>query len=219
MRKVLYWSQGELVLLTSTAAEDTLGEFLVRRGVLAPDRAAQLTGSDPTGVVSRFHEAGILELSWRQTLLREWVATLFVPLFSLDEGTAAFTEDEAIPPDQRVFLQSTAALVLEGVRAITNGLVLRRSVGDLKREITWAHDSRYNVDTVPLNDAERNVATQLGTEPQTIESFLKQFASDSVTAAKVVIGLLAIGIYGIVEFRAQQHAPASFDDLQRDLEL
>lgn len=219
IRKVLYWSQGELVLITSTSPEDSLADFLVRRGVLAPDRAAQLASGEPADVVSRFHEAGMLELSWRQTLLREWIATLFVPLFSLDEGTAAFTDDEAIAPDKRVFLQSTAALALEGVRSITNGLVLRRSLGDLKREITWAHNSRYNIDLVPLAEPERSIATQLGTEPQPIEGFLKHFTADSVTAAKVVIGLLATGIYSVVEIRAATPPPASFDDLQRDLEM
>jgi tetratricopeptide (TPR) repeat protein len=220
LRKILYWSQGELVLVTSNAPEDSLADFLVRRGVLAPDRAAQIASGDPIDVVSHFHEAGILELSWRQTLLREWVATLFVPLFSLDEGTAAFTDDEAIAPEKRVFLQSTAAIVLEGIRSITNGLVLRRSLGDLKREITWAHDTRYNIDSIPLTDPERNIASQLGTAPQTIESFLKQFTADSVTAAKVVIGLMAIGVYTAVEFKNDtQPATASFDEMQRDLEL
>lgn len=220
LRKVLHWSQGELVLIASMSSEDSLSEFLVRRGVINADRAAQIGSGDQIDVVSNFHEAGILELSWRQTLLREWLATLFVPLFSLDEGTAAFTDDEAIPPDKRVFLQSTAALVLEGIRAITNGLVLRRSLGDLKREITWAHDSRYNIDSIPLTDAERNIASQLGNDPQTIEAFLKQFTTESVTAAKVVIGLMAIGVYSAVEHKSEaQPAIANFDEMQRDLEL
>ncbi|HEY8713435.1 MAG TPA: tetratricopeptide repeat protein [Thermoanaerobaculia bacterium] len=219
MRKVLYWSQGELVLITSTAPEDSLGDFLVRRGVIAPDRAMQMVSEDPTEVVSKFHEAGMLELSWRQTLLREWVATQFVPLFSLDEGTCLFTEDTAIEPERRVFLQSTGALVLEGVRAITNGLVLRRSLGDLKREIAWARDSRFNVDAIPLTDGERKIAMQVANEPQTIESFLKHFTTDSVTAAKVVIGMLALGLYAIVEFRSAPQPQVSFDDMQRDLEL
>ena len=61
----------------------------------------------------------------RQTLLREWTTALFIPLFSLDEGTAAFTEDTAIDPDKRVFLQSTAALVLEGIRAGARGFMLK----------------------------------------------------------------------------------------------
>lgn len=219
MRRVLYWSQGELVLITSTTPEDSLGDFLVRRGVITPDRAMQMVSEDPTEIVSKFHEAGMLELSWRQTLLREWVATQFVPLFSLDEGTCLYTEDTAIEPERRVFLQSTGALVLEGVRAITNGLVLRRSLGDLKREIAWGRDSRFNVDAIPLTDGERKIAMQLTNEPLTIESFLKHFTTDSVTAAKVVIGMLALGLYAIVEFRSAPQPQVSFDDMQRDLEL
>lgn len=218
VRKVLYWSQGELVLVTSAVSEDSLTDFLVRRGVVTSEKAAPLTGADPTEVVSRFHEAGLLELSWRQTLLREWVAAQFLPLFSLEEGTAAFTEDTAIEPEKRVFLQSTAALVLDGIRSITNGLVLRRSLGDLKRNIGHAKDSRFSIDAVPLNDNERRIATSLETA-ESIETFLKRFTSDSVAAAKVVIGMLSLGLFAIVENRADTPAPVSFDDMQRDLEM
>jgi len=219
VRKVLHWSQGELVLVTSASPEDALADFLVRRGVITPDRATQIVAEDPTNAVARFHESGLLELAWRQTLLREWTTSLFIPLFSLDEGTAAFTEDTAIDPDKRVFLQSTAALVLEGIRAITNGLVLRRSLGDLKREIAPGASTRFNMDTIPLTDAERQIAVSLDQQPQTIEAFLKHFSHDSVVAAKVVIGMLTLGLFQIVEMR-QQAAPAvSFDEMQRDLEL
>ena len=218
VRKVLYWSQGELVLITSAAPEDSLADFVVRRGVLSSDRAMQMVSNDPTTAVAKFHESGLLELAWRQTLLREWTTSLFIPLFSLDEGTAAFTEDTAIDPDKRVFLQSTAALVLEGIRSITNGLVLRRSLGDLKREIGAGSSSRFNIDTIPLTEVERNVAGAL-VQPQTIEAFLKHFSHDSVTAAKVVIGMMTLGLFSIVEVRAQAAAPISFDEMQRDLEL
>ena len=218
IRKVLHWSQGELVLVTSATAEDSLADFLVRRGIVTADRAALVVADDPTTAVAKFHESGLLELAWRQTLLREWTTSLFIPLFSLDEGTAAFTEDAAIDPDKRVFLQSTAALILEGIRSITNGLVLRRSLGDLKREIEPAHSSRFNLDTIPLTEVERQIALAL-TQPQTIEAFLKHFSHDSVTAAKVVIGMLTLGLFGIVEIRAQAAAPVSFDEMQRDLEL
>lgn len=219
LRKVLFWSQGELVLITSTAPEDSLGDFLVRRGVIPTDRAAQMTSEDPTEVVAKFHEAGLLELSWRQTLLREWLATQFVPLFSLDEGTSLFTEDAPIEPERRVFLQSTGALVLEGVRAITNGLVLRRSLGDLKRDITWGRNSRFNLDSIPLTEPERAIAMKLGDAPESIEAFLKHFTADSVTAAKVVIAMLALALYEIVEVRNEAPQQVNFDDMQRDLEL
>ena len=218
LRKVLYWSQGELVLATSVLPEDSLADFLARRGSIPPEKAAEIRTNDPTEAVSRFHEAGALDLSWRQTLLREWLAAQFIPLFSLDEGTSAFTEDQAIEPEKRVFLQSTAVLVLEGVRSITNGLVLRRSLGDLKREIAPSKASRFNIEQIPLTEGERKIAAALQ-EPATIESFLKQFTSDSVTAAKVVITMLTLGIFVNVEYRSQPQQTTSFDDMQRDLEL
>ncbi|HUP47088.1 MAG TPA: tetratricopeptide repeat protein [Thermoanaerobaculia bacterium] len=217
-RKVLYWSQGELVLVTSASPTDSLADFLVRRGIVPTERAAELVTPDPTDAVARFHEAGMLELSWRQTLLREWVAAQFIPLFSLDEGTAAFTEDAALEPEKRVFLQSTAAQVIEGVRSITNGLVLRRSLGELKRDIGPAKNSRFSLDTVPLTDGERKIAGALQ-QPESIEVFLKHFASDSVTAAKVVISMLILGLFSIVESRVEPAMAISFDDMQRDLEL
>ena len=218
IRKVLYWSQGELVLITSASPDDALSDFLVRRGVVPADRAAALVTTDPTDAVSRFHESGLLELSWRQTLLREWIAAQFLPLFGLDEGTAAFTEDAALEPEKRVFLQSTAAQVIDGIRSITNGLVLRRSLGDLKREIGLARNSRFSLDSVPLAEPERRIASAL-TAPQTIESFLKQFTSDSVTAAKVVIAMLVLGVFAVVEARETPVSAVSMDDMQRDLEL
>jgi tetratricopeptide (TPR) repeat protein len=219
LRKELYWSQGELVLSTSAAPEDSLSDFLVRRGIITPHQAMTIADGPPTEAVAAFHEAGVRDLSSRQTLLREWLASQFVPLFSLDEGTAAFSEDSAIDPDKRVFLQSTAALVLEGIRAISNGLVLRRSLGDIKREIAPPRESRYSLDTIPLNETERRIAASLAT-PLTIETFLKQFPSDSLTAAKVVIGMLTLGLFEIVDREARQAQDMTdAASMQRDLEL
>lgn len=217
IRKVLYWSQGELVMAASSAPEDSLGDFLVRRGAVQADRAAVLFGEDANDIVARVHESGMLDLSSRQSLLREWLAAQFVPLFSLDEGTAAFTDDDPLPPEKRIFVQSTAALLIEGVRAITNGLVLRRSIGDLKREIEISRASRYSIEALPLTEQERTIASAL-TQPATIETFLKRFASQSVNVAKVVISMLALGVYAIVQERVA--APVNdMADMQRDLEL
>jgi tetratricopeptide (TPR) repeat protein len=218
LRKVLYWSQGELVMAASTAPEDALGEFLVRRGALPADRAHELFGTDPNDVVARVHESGVLDLSTRQTLLREWLTSQFIPLFSLDEGTAAFTDDDPLAPDKRVFLQSTAAVLMDGVRSITNGLVLRRTIGDLKRQIQLARNSRFTLESLPLTEQERQIAASL-TEPTPIEVFLKRFATQSVAVAKVVIAMLALGVFTEIEERVQNASTADLADMQRDLEL
>ncbi len=217
LRKVLYWSQGELVMAASGDPADSLGHFLVRRGAVPADRAQQLFGDDANDVVARVHESGLLDLSTRQTLLREWLTAQFLPLFSLDEGTAAFTDDDPLPPEKRIFLQSTAALLVEGIRTITNGLVLRRSLGELKREIQLARNSRFSIESLPLTEQERTIAASL-TEPVSIEMFLKR-SPHSVAVAKVVIAMLALGVFTIVEERAAAEPNTDFADMQRDLEL
>ena len=80
LRKVLYWSHGELIMAASTDPADSLGEFLVRKGLVSADRAAQLFGDDANDVVARVHESGLADLSTRQTLLREWLTAQFLPL-------------------------------------------------------------------------------------------------------------------------------------------
>ncbi|HEX3579828.1 MAG TPA: tetratricopeptide repeat protein [Thermoanaerobaculia bacterium] len=217
LRRNLYWAQGELALITSAAPEDSLADFLVRRGVMAADRALPLAAADPLEAAARFHESGLLDMSSRQTLLREWMTSLFVPLFSLDEGTAAFTDVEAIEPEKRVFLQSMPAVMLDGIRGITNGLVLRRSLGDLKRTIEPDDSAAVSLDAVPLTDAERKIAEALN-EPQSIETFLKQFTSDSVTAARVVIAMLTLGVFSVVTL-TRTVAAIDDSDMHRDLEL
>src|SRR5258708_38542103 len=218
LRKELYWSQGELVLATSSAPEASWAPFLFVRGVLTAERATQLSRGDGTEAVALFHESGVLELSLRQTILREWLTSQFVPLFSLDEGTAAFTEESAIEPEKRVFLQSTPALVLEGIRSITNGLVLRRSLGDLKREIAMAGDSRFDIDAIPLTEGERHIALTLD-HPMTIEAFLKRFPNESVLAARVGIAMLTLGLYAEIAYDARPNDVAHTDAMLRDLEL
>ncbi len=218
LRKTLYFSQGELILSVSASADDSLGDFLVSRGVMNAERAQELFGDDPNDAVDKLHEAGLLDLSTRQTLLREWLTSQVLPLFSLDEGTAAFTEDEAIAPEKRVFLQSIASLVIEGVRSITNGLVLRRSLGDLKRMIHVARDSRFPIEALALTEQERRIVQSL-TEPTPIEVFLRRFSAQSVMVAKVVISMLALGVFAPYEERAASPAMMDAADMQRDLEL
>lgn len=216
LRRVLYWSQGELVMSASPEPADSLGDFMVRRGALTGERAVEIFGDDPFDAVSRLHEAGLLDLSSRQTMMREWLTAQFVPLFSLDEGTAAFSEDEPISPDRRIFLPSTAGLIADAIRSITNGLVLRRSLGDLKRVIRIAREQHHAIDHLPLSDPERAIAASL-TEPETIEAFLKRYASQSGQAAKIIVAMLALGVYTVVEERVMPDVDAG--EMQRDMEL
>jgi hypothetical protein len=216
LRRVLYWAQGELVFSVATNQEDSLGEFLLKKRAITPEQATQLS-NDAMMVAARVHESGLLDLSKRQALLREWLAGHFIPLFSLDSGTCAFAEEEALPPEQRIFLASTAALIVEGVRSISNGLVLRNCLGSLGRVIEIDRDSRYPIERLPLSDEERAIASSLD-EPMSIEDFLKRHHEVSMTVARIVIAMMALGTYTTVRERRMAAAPdAAF--LQRDMEI
>lgn len=217
-RKMLFWSLGELVMVGSDAPEDSLADLLVRRGMLGPEGGQTLAEASAQDLVLRFHDLELTNPGSRQSLLREWVTGVVVPLFSLETGTAAFTPEEALEPEQRIFL-STPAVVLDGVRDITNGLVLRRSLGDIKREIIQAGEPRYSLDRLPLQESERKIAESLD-QPKTIEVFLREFAGDSLTSARVAIAMLTLGVYVPVETKAPAAASGEDEEqMQKDLQL
>jgi tetratricopeptide (TPR) repeat protein len=74
-----------------------------------------------------------------------------------------------------------------------------------------------SIDTIPLNDAERQIAQSLH-GPQSIEAFLKGSGADTVSAARVVIAMLALGVFAFVDYSRQQQQMTD-GDMQRDLEL
>jgi len=217
-RKVLYWSNGELVMAASSNPEESLGRFLERKGHITAAQSEALTSQDATEVVGKFHEMGGFDLSGRQSILREWMSSLFTPLFSLDVGTTAFTMSSPIDPEKRIFLPSTGAIVLEGVRSISNGLVIRRSLGDVKRQIETDREGGNQIDSLPLTPAEYKIAAALKKQ-SSIDAFLKHFPSESLLAGKTVIAMMTLGVFKVVDEKPVASRAGEIDATQRDLAL
>lgn len=217
-RWTIAWAQGELAMIIPGDPAQSFWEFLVARKVIGAEQAASLRQTDPHEIVPTFQSLGLLDAMKRQSLLREWMRILFIPLFSFDEGTAAFNAEEAIEPSLRILLQSTSPLIVEGIRAISNGLVLRHAVGDLKRIVAIDSDASYSIETLPLTDGEMRIASSIK-QPEAVESILKRFSTDSQTAAKVVIMLTTLGVLHEPTETSAATATTAQDDPQRDLEL
>lgn len=213
-RTVLYWANGELVFATTHDVEDSLVSFLVRKNVIDGATAAQIAAGGAEEEASRFQEVPIDDPSRRQPLMREWLMTLVLPLFSLEEGTAAFSADAPLDPMKRIFLPSMPAFVLEGVRSILSGLILRRALGDLSREIVRASNSPFSLEMLPLTASESAVVSALS-QPMKIEDLLKKFAQDSGSAARTVIALMALGIFTIYDRKSA--ASQEEEDTMKDL--
>ena len=217
-RTDLYWSQGDLVLATTSPGERSLASFLVKHGHIAPEASKGLEVRDPADIAVRFFESGLLPAERVGPLLRAWIASIVAPLFSLEEGTSAWEEGMAIEPERRVFIPSPAAIILEGIRGITSGLALKRSLGDTTRRIRMARDPRFTLDTIPILDEERRIALGLD-EPKTIGELLKQFPRESALAARVAIEMLTLGIFEIEHPDHEHETTEEMERSERDLAI
>lgn len=198
VRRDLYWSQGELVLITTSSPAESLSGFLVYKKLITTEQAKALHEGDPLEIVPRFYEGGVVDIPQKQSLLRDWMLALSMSLFSLDEGTAVFEDDTALDPEKRIFLPSMPSFVLMGVRSIANGLVIRRSLGELMRDIALPTNLPWDFDLLPLTPDERTIAMSLD-DRETIEGFLKRHHDRSSLAARVVISMMTIGLFEVVE--------------------
>jgi len=216
-RTELHWSLGDLVLAVSSQPDNSLAAFLLRREIIAAEKAADLVPAEPTDVAELMFETSLVDDSLKQSLLREWTASILVPVFSLMEGTVAFESGDAIAPEKRVFIPSTAGLILEGLRSITNGLALKKALGDTARVIRRARESRFSITNIPLTKDETRIARGLE-EPMPIAELLKKFPGESALAARTIIAMMTLGAF---EEHTEEETVATddIDQSERDLEL
>jgi tetratricopeptide (TPR) repeat protein len=218
VRKVTWWVDGELVLVSSNSLHDSIGSYLFRRRLINDIQALQMTPEDWADSVRLIHETDA-PLRNKDALLREWATGLALPLFSFTDGSAIFEDQPPLAPDKRIPIRSMPAFVLEGVRSIRDGLVLRRSLGDLRRKVQPARAPLYDVQSLPLTGDERAVTVALR-EEEVLEAFLKRLSGDVTTVARMVILMLALGsIVPASESRPEVSAADADQDPQRDLML
>jgi tetratricopeptide (TPR) repeat protein len=216
-RKEFYWVEGELVLVTSNSIHESLGAYLFRRHLVNDEHALQLTPADWTETVRVFHETDTVVRN-KDALLREWVVALSLPLFSWIDGTAVFEETLPLAEERRVMMRSTSAFMLEGIRSIRNGLVLRRCLGDLQREIEPTRAPLFDIHSLPLTPAERSVVVALRQAEQ-LEAFIRRMPGESATVARMVILMLTLGLFVTAEPRSADAVSHPDSDPQRDLML
>lgn len=214
-RRLIHWAYGDLVLVEPDREDEMLGNFLTKKGLISADDAKQLADIGTQNVALHFSEVDMVPASIRHSILREWISTVFSGLFSLDSGTAAFDESDPLEPEQRVFL-STPALVLEGVRSIQSGLVLRSSLGDLKREVEPAADSPFDIQTMPFTEEEFQVIESLE-KPAPLQEVLKSSGVSSIVASRTAIAMFTFGLWTTVERRMV--AESHFNTTERDMQI
>lgn len=217
-RTSLDWANGELALVRPADEGRSLGAWLFHKGLVDEPTGRRIAAFPAIDVVPLFHDLALFEPSQRNAYLREWTRALILPLFSLATGTAAFEDSEALDPDKRVFFQSPAPLVVDGIRAIASGLIIRNALGDVKRMVEPDADPWWPVEELPLAEREREIAYSV-TSPRAVEDILRDAGADQLIAAKTVLMLTTLGTWGWTSAeRVQTRQPAG-DDPTADLQL
>lgn len=123
-KRIFLWG-GEVIFGTSTEREDSLGEFLVRRGTISRedhDRTVPLllaaAGTKRHGEV--LLEVGLVTAETLQEAVAEQVRSIVFSVFPWDEGTVTFQVGQ-YRTDEIIRLNlPTRRTVLEGVRSIVD---------------------------------------------------------------------------------------------------
>lgn len=214
-KRRIHWALGEIALIESDIEVETLPVFLRNKGVIDDLQHEALDHFDSLNVALQFTESDLVDSTQRLLVLRDWISSAVLPLFSLEQGTSTFVEGDPLPPEQRV-LVSTTSVVIEGIRSIQSGLILRNALGDLSRVVEPSSDPPFRIESLPLTDAELEIADKLE-EKQTLQQFLREFPKGSTLATRTVIALLTFGIIRVASDRSEE--TRAYDDTEHDMAI
>lgn len=214
-RRRVHWAYGDIGLVESSRENEQLPAYLRQHDLIDDAQAAQLAEFAPTDVALHFSESDTIQLKNPLSHLREWIRNLFIPLFSLEQGTVTFEDSEPLPHEKRAMMPTTA-LVMDGIRSIQSGLILRNALGDISQRIEPAPDPPFGLESLPLTIQEREAIEKLD-ESKTVQEFLRNFPKGSTVAARSVIAMTTFGIFRVRS--APQKTQTSFDETERDLSI
>lgn len=131
--KRIYFRKGSMIFANSDVESDRLGEFLIRQGVI--DRTAFEKATETMKDTGHRFGRTVVELGHctaedMEQRVVEQIEAIIYSLFDWDTGEYRFEQHEN-PVDEDIILNlSTADIILEGSRRISDIDKVRRAVGD-----------------------------------------------------------------------------------------
>ncbi len=191
--------RGHIVNARTNRMQDRLGEILVRHGRLSEEdlaRATEVVIRDKRRLGEVLVDLGLLDQSGLENAVALRVREMLAKVFTWDEGTFRFEEEEDAPGELTLRL-STGELILEAVRAIRDPDVVRYALGDMSRVLALSSDPLLRFQQLPLSPNDGFVLSRVdGTlSAREIEKLIPLPAED------VCRSLLALLSTGILEYR------------------
>lgn len=198
--------RGHIVNARTNRMQDRLGEILVRHGRLSEEdlgRATEVVIRDKKRLGEVLVELGLLDQSGLENAVALRVREMLAKVFTWDEGTFRFEEEEDAPGELTLRL-STGELILEAVRAIRDPDVVRYALGDMSRVLALSSDPLLRFQQLPLSPSDGFVLSRVdGTlSAREIEKLIPLPAED---VCRSLLTLLSTGILEYLPDSAPAH--------------
>jgi type IV pilus assembly protein PilB len=195
IQKRIYFKQGSILRAESNQDKDRLGQALVRRNLISPwDLEVALSqlkdNSKRLGEVL-LGMAALKEPVLNNTLVSQTRDIIF-SMVDWEEGEYVAEQYEI--PDEVPFDQLfTPEIILQGVRRISNIVVLLRPLGELRSNLRLAPDYLERIRKIMLLTEEKSVLALLH-RPSTLKDLLKTSGMEKTTVYRAVAALLSVGV-------------------------
>ena len=130
--RTLHWEAGEIVFARSNSVRDSLGNFLVRKGILTPEQnAASASKIDETTrhgkVLVRMGFISADQLLWA---VKQQVLEIIYALFHWRSGFFEFVEGDSDSKEKITLSMSTTKIVMEGIHRLDEWGKIRATFPD-----------------------------------------------------------------------------------------
>jgi tetratricopeptide (TPR) repeat protein len=203
--------RGHIVNARTNVLEERLGEILVRHGRLSQEdleRATEVVIREKRRLGEVLVELGMLDQTGLEDAVALRVREMLAKVFTWDEGTYRFEEDEEEAPGELTLRLSTGELILEAVRAIRDPDVVRYALGDIDRTLALSSDPLLRFQQLPLSPDDGFVLSRVdGTLSARETEKMIPLPADDVRRS-----LLALLSTGILEYLPPSGHPEANDE-------
>ncbi|MBI4169386.1 MAG: DUF4388 domain-containing protein [Acidobacteria bacterium] len=128
----LHWEAGEIVFARSNSVRDSLGNFLVRKGMISPEQnavsASKIDESTRHGKV--LVRMGLLTANQLLWAVKQQVLEIVYALFHWRSGFFEFIEGEPAAKEKITLSMSTTKIIMEGIHRLDEWSKIRAALPD-----------------------------------------------------------------------------------------
>ncbi|MBI4852543.1 MAG: DUF4388 domain-containing protein [Acidobacteria bacterium] len=194
-RKEVFFELGVMIFASSNRREDRIGESMLRHGTITQEQFDQAQSQMGRG--KRFGKilADLKIISERDLVANVTfqILDIIYSIFNWTTGHYEFYEVERTISEDLKLELSTASIILEGVRRISDMDVIERGLGDLNRLIGPCTNPLLRLQTLSLRPLERQIIEVIK-EPMSLIKLLIKIKSPAETVLRSLYGLLSSGV-------------------------